>query len=284
MVFFRSTANVEQCLQARAGARLGRPRSILRLAAAGLLLVLAGCQADLYSNLTEAEANEMLAVLLANEVAANKKPGADGVFTVAVGQDDILRSLDILKNSGLPRIERASMGQVFAKSGIVSSPFEERIRYVYALGEDVAKTIQQIDGVLTARVHIVLPEKAEFGQAVKPSSAAVFIKQRPEVDLDFLVPQIRRLVSNSIEGVSFDNVAVVLVEAQEAPLMPIVRDAPQLRDVLPGVKVAAASMGMVWTWLGGFAAVLVASILANLLLLVGRTRAGKSAAVKETDG
>ncbi|MDN2581444.1 type III secretion inner membrane ring lipoprotein SctJ [Aquibium sp. ELW1220] len=255
----------------------------LRLAAAGLLLLLAGCQADLYSNLTETEANEMLGVLLANDVSADKKALGEGVFTLVVGKDDILRSLDILKNSGLPRIEGASMGQVFAKSGIVSSPFEERIRYVYALGEDVAKTIQQIDGVLTARVHIVLPEKAEFGQEVKPSSAAVFIKQRPKVDLDFLVPQIRRLVSNSIEGVSFDNVAVVLVEAQEVPLMPVERDAPQVRDVLPGVKVAVASMGTMWMWVGGFAAVLALSLIANVILMVTRGRSGKSAPAREAD-
>ncbi|WP_210321252.1 type III secretion system inner membrane ring lipoprotein SctJ [Aquibium microcysteis] len=254
-----------------------------RLAAAGLLFLLAGCQADLYSNLTETEANEMLGVLLANDVSADKKALGEGVFTLVVGKDDILRSLEILKNSGLPRVQGASMGQVFAKSGIVSSPFEERIRYVYALGEDVAKTIQQIDGVLTARVHIVLPEKAEFGQDVKPSSAAVFIKQRPQVDLDFLVPQIRRLVSNSIEGVSFDNVAVVLVEAQDVPLMPGTRNAPEMRDVLPGVRVAAASMDMLWMWVGGFAAVLLLSIVGNVALMVARMRSGKPASTREAD-
>lgn len=283
MVFPKSFANVPHRPQAAARIHGRRRRPALRLAAAGLLLLLAGCQADLYSNLTETEANEMLGVLLANDVSADKKALGEGVFTLVVGKDDILRSLDILKNSGLPRIEGASMGQVFAKSGIVSSPFEERIRYVYALGEDVAKTIQQIDGVLTARVHIVLPEKAEFGQDVKPSSAAVFIKQRPQVDLDFLVPQIRRLVSNSIEGVSFDNVAVVLVEAQEAPLMPSDRATPQLRDVLPGVKVAVASMGTLWMWLGGFAAVLGLSLIANVVLVVTRARSGKSAPAREAD-
>jgi type III secretion protein J len=256
---------------------------VLRLAAAGLLFFLAGCQADLYSNLSESEANEMLGVLLANEVDASKQAMGEGVFTLVVGKDDILRSLDILKNSGLPRTEAASMGQVFAKSGIVSSPFEERIRYVSALGEDVAKTIRQIDGVLTARVHIVLPEKAEFGQDVKPSSAAVFIKQRPNVDLDFLVPQIRRLVSNSIEGVSFDNVAVVLVEAQEAAPMPIVRAAPQVRDILPGVQVAVASMGRLWMWLGGFAAILGVSLIANVALIVARARSGKNLQAREVD-
>jgi type III secretion protein J len=283
VVLTKTIANLPYRSQAAARPCGRRRFPSLRLAAAGLLLLLAGCQADLYSNLTETEANEMLGVLLANDVSADKKALGEGVFTLVVGKDDILRSLDILKNSGLPRIEGASMGQVFAKSGIVSSPFEERIRYVYALGEDVAKTIQQIDGVLTARVHIVLPEKAEFGQEVKPSSAAVFIKQRPKVDLDFLVPQIRRLVSNSIEGVSFDNVAVVLVEAQEVPLMPVERDAPQVRDVLPGVKVAVASMGTMWMWVGGFAAVLALSLIANVILMVTRGRSGKSAPAREAD-
>src|SRR5690606_37312618 len=47
------------------------------------------------------------------------------------------------------------------------------------------------------------------------SSAAVFIKHRAGLDLDFLTPQIKRLVSNAIEGMSYDKVSVVLIEAEK---------------------------------------------------------------------
>lgn len=260
-------------------------RLIGRLVLLSVLLVLAGCSSELYTKLSEPDANEMLSVLLANGINAEKQPGAEGSFTLVVNNDEVLKALDVLRNAGLPRASRENMGQVFAKSGIVSSPFEERIRYIYALGEDVAATIQQIDGVLTARVHIVMPEKAELGQEMKPSSAAVFIKQRPKVDLDFLVPQIRRLVSNSIEGVTFDNVTVVLVEAMEAPSKVDGGDEPQLEQILPGVSISAASATSLWVWIGvvGFVLVALIACVAALAYLLLRKNGKSGIAAKEAE-
>lgn len=256
-----------------------------RLAMIACLLILAGCTSELYSKLSESDANEMLSVLLANSIDAEKQAGAEGTFNLVVNDDEVLRALDVLRNAGLPRASRENMGQVFAKSGIVSSPFEERIRYIYALGEDVAATIQQIDGVLTARVHIVMPEKAELGQEVKPSSAAVFIKQRPKVDLDFLVPQIRRLVSNAIEGVTFDNVTVVLVEATDTPPAVTTPREPQLEQILPGVMIAASSASGLWIWIGVVGALLVGLLsgIAVLAWLLLRKKGRAGAVGKEAE-
>lgn len=255
-------------------------RLLGRLAVISGLLFLAGCTSELYSKLSEADANEMLSVLLASNIDAQKVTGTEGTFNVVVNDDEVLKALDVLRKAGLPRASRENMGQVFAKSGIVSSPFEERIRYIYALGEDLATTIQQIDGVLTARVHIVMPEKAELGQEVKPSSAAVFIKQRPNVDLDFLVPQIRRLVSNAIEGVTFDNVTVVLVEAMDTPPGETARDTPQLQQILPGVTIASSSASGLWMWIS-IVGLLLVCLIAGIgvlayLLLRKRGRGGAS--------
>lgn len=263
----------------------GSLRLLGRLAVFSSLLFLAACTSELYSKLSEPDANEMLSVLLANNIDAEKQAGAEGTFNLVVNDDEVLRALDVLRNAGLPRASRENMGQVFAKSGIVSSPFEERVRYIYALGEDVAATIQQIDGVLTARVHIVMPEKAELGQEIKPSSAAVFIKQRPNVDLDFLVPQIRRLVSNAIEGVTFDNVTVVLVEAMDTPPAEAARDEPQLKQILPGVTIAATSASGLWVWISVVGVIFVGLIagIATLTYLLLRKSGRTGATGKEAE-
>lgn len=224
------------------------------------LFLLSACQTELYTNLTEKEANEMLAALMESGIDATKASVGDEVFTVSVANEYVRDALAVLNDQGLPESNRQSIGQVFAKSGIVSSPFEERVRYIYALGEEVAQTLQQIDGVLVARVHIVMPEAPELGQEAKPSSAAVFIKQKAGYDLDFLVPQIRRLVANSIEGVKYEEVSVVLVEA----LPQAQSDHAETSDVieaLPGLRVAAGSSGIFWIWIG--AAVLIMAALAG---------------------
>jgi type III secretion protein J len=244
---------------------------------------LAGCKTDLYSNLTEPEANEMLAALMSNGIVA-EKAGAGATFTVRVEQADMVQAISLLDAKGLPKTTRDSIGTVFQKSGIISSPFEERVRYIYALGEEVAQTLSEIDGVVTARVHVVLPDQPQLGQPVEPSSAAVFIKHEANVDLDFMVPEIRRLVSSSIEGLKYDAVTVVLTEAApgEKSAQPPVE---HVIDVWPGLGVREADLPLFWTIAyaaAGAIAVLFVIVVAGLVvLLLGRRRrrAGKEITV-----
>lgn len=258
------------------GNRRGRVfRRGLPVAALATALLLAGCQDDLYSNLTEVEANQMLAVLMSNGISAEKEAkGKDG-FTVTVDARDMLRSIALLNDRGFPKNTRQSIGKVFEKSGIMSSPFEERVRYIYALGEELSQTLSQIDGVVTARVHIVLPDAPELGQAVKPSSAAVFIKHQPGTDLEFLVPQIRRLVSSSVEGLEYSAVTVVLTESQPSKQATTTPTSATV-DVLPGVSVRDTDTGRFWAivdGVGAVIAVLLAVIIAGAIFL-WRSRSG----------
>lgn len=248
-------------------------RRLTILAAALCCLALAACQSSLYSNLTEADANDMIAVLMANGIPAEKSARGKEGFSVTVPQHHMLRSLTVLREAGYPRASFDSVGRVFQKTGIMSSPFEERVRYIYALGEDVARTLAFIDGVVAARVHIVLPEAQQLGRTVKPSSAAVFIKHRPRVDLDFLVPQIRRLVSSSIEGLDYQAVTVVLTEAQ--PNKPMVAGAQGDQgfvNVLPGLAVREEDVGRFWQIAIAAGAVLLVLLALFAAALIGWLR------------
>ncbi|MEM8837984.1 MAG: type III secretion inner membrane ring lipoprotein SctJ [Pseudomonadota bacterium] len=237
-----------------------------------LMLVLAGCKVDLYTNLSEREANEMLAVLMSNGISAQKQYiGEEGV-NVRVEETDLPRAINALKENGFPRENRDSIGKIFEKSGIMSSPFEERVRFVYGLGEEVSKTLSEIDGVLTARVHIVLPEDPDLGEAVTPSSAAVFIKHRAGVDLDFFTPQIRRLVSNAIEGVEYENVTVVLVEAERPQVMSDTVRTP-VTEILPGLAIRESDTGLFWQLAIGVGVALFFLVVTNIIAIVGFARA-----------
>jgi len=256
----------------------------LRLWAALLaaFLTLSACQTELYSNLSETEANEMMGILLGSGIDTVKAPGADETYIVSVDASNVQRALNILESHGLPRRNLDSIGQIFANSGIVSSPFAERVRYIYALSEEVSKTLQEIDGILVARVHIVMPEAPELGQEAMPSSAAVFIKQSSGYDLEFLTPQIRRLVANSIEGMNYEDVTVILVEAQ--PAQTTQGDGLQMTEILPGLSLQSSSVGTFWTLAGGMIG-LVALLLAAIGYLLwrgaGKGRAGRGTAEEE---
>lgn len=188
------------------------------LALLPLLLLLIGCKADLYTKVQEREANEMLAVLLRNGVDAARVAAKDGTSTILVEQSQIAFSIDLLNGEGLPHHSFKSLGEVFSGTGLIASPTEERARYVYALSEELSRTISDIDGVLSARVHVVLPKNDLLRRDATPSSASVFIRHDSKADLSILLPQIKMLVANSIEGLSYDKVAVVFASVERPAL------------------------------------------------------------------
>jgi type III secretion protein J len=253
-----------------------RPR--LKLLAILTLFALAGCKQELYSKLSEPEANQMLAVLMANRIEVEKyaENAQDGGFTLAVDKKDMLRAITALNNAGLPTRKHIPISKVFEKSGMISSPFEERVRYVNALGEELANTLTLLDGVVSARVHIVLPEPSQLGQTVKPSSAAVFIKHRPGMDLDFQTPQIRRLVASSIEDLKYSDVTVVLAEATESKAAAPIAPAPvSTVEVLPGIAMEADSQQRFWTIViavGAFNLLLLSYAVVSIFLLSKKRR------------
>lgn len=227
------------------------PRQLVRAALRwlfvfGIVTALTACNQDVYSDLSETEANQMLAELISHGVGATKTAKGKEGFTISVDSSEMLKALAVLKDAGFPRRSRDSIGKVFQKSGIMSSPFEERVRYIYALGEEVAQTISNIDGVVTARVHIVMPEAPQLGQAPKPSSAAVFIKYQPGVDIEYFVPQIRRLVSSSIEGLDYAAVTVVLDEAIPTKAAPPSQGG-DMTTVFLGFSIKTSDVPLFWT-------------------------------------
>ena len=200
----------------RAGARRGYRCAGLIGCLLLLLAMLAGCGArvDLLAAVPEGEANEVLSVLLDAGIAAQKSAGKAGV-AISVQADQVAHALAVLRARAC-RASADGMGQIFRKEGLVSSPLEERARYIYALSQELANTLSQMDGVITARVHVVLPERGGVGEEATPSTAAVFIKTQPGYALDALLPQIRRLVIHAIPGLSEDKVSVALINAQPA--------------------------------------------------------------------
>ncbi len=179
------------------------------------ILLLSGCRVELYSGLTEDDVNYMLALLMRNNIDAekviNKKEKS---YTLLVEESDIPDAVELLRESGYPHEKSISIKDLFKKEGLVSSPLEERVRYIYALSQSIQETLSQIDGVIIARVHIVIPDNDPFNKEKKPSAASVFIKYKPESNLIDIKPQIKKIVQNSIEGLTYDQVSVEMLPAQ----------------------------------------------------------------------
>lgn len=190
----------------------------MRPALIGLCLLLAACgRAELYSKLTETQANEMIAVLQSAGIDATKKENGEAGWTLLTDEGDFSRAVEVLHAQGYPREEFASLGTVFKREGLVSSPTEEKARLVYGMSQELSHTLSEIDGVVQARVHLVLPDTQPLAETGQPASASVFLKYRPGTNLDTQIGKVKALIVNSVQGLKYENVSVETFPAQPLP-------------------------------------------------------------------
>lgn len=226
-------------------------RGLRRAAVIALVAMLAACsQQELYGQLSERQANEMVAVLHGAGLPAEKQAQQEGRFSVLTSGSRFADAVRTLNAQGYPRESYDSMGQVFKREGFVSSPLEERARLMHAMSQEISSTISSIDGVVTARVHLVVPERHPLADKAEPAAAAVFIKHRPERDLSAQIPQIKALVVNSIEGLGYDHVTVALFPA-EALGSDALRPAPGRGSAVSTPLLAGGGFGGVLALVGG---------------------------------
>lgn len=215
-----------------------------------LALSLSACsEQELYGQLTERQANEMVAVLRSAGLDAQKQAKDNGQFALLVAKDEFSPAVELLRANGYPKDGHDTLGQVFKKEGFVSTPLEERARLTHALSEEISNTIGNIDGVIMARVHLSMPEKDPLAEKAPPSAASVFIKYRSGVDLNPHLGQIKALVVNAIQGMAYDNVTVALFPSEPWPTKQAREDA-HLGTLGRALSWLAAT-GLVLATLGG---------------------------------
>lgn len=193
-------------------------KKLLTVVAVCLMLVACDEEMVLLSQLSEPDANEIVGVLLIQGMPAKKQVTKDGV-SITILEKDMSKAVAVLKSAGLPNKAQQTLGEVFKKEGVISTPLEERARYIYALSQELEYTLSQIDHVIMARVHVVLPERVAPGQPIQPSSAAVFIKHLPQLDPDVIESRVEEMVARSIPGLSRESaskISVSFVESQPA--------------------------------------------------------------------
>lgn len=191
--------------------------------------LLSGCEVELFSELDEQNANDILLALNEEGISASKSQAEPGKWQIAVKKDIVQEALATLRRHGLPRAQFVSLGEVFAKEGLIATPSEERQRYAFAVSQELSNTLMQIDGVVVARVHPVIPVADPLSDRIPTPSAAVFIKHLHDADLGPMVPAIKRLVAQSIEDLDPTNVALTFSATSPVQVDPP-RSAQQTKD------------------------------------------------------
>jgi type III secretion protein J len=220
-----------------------------------LVLLLAGCSTNILHGVDERSANEATAALERAGIGAEKLPdesaGTGGAsFTIRVAHGDAGRAVDLLHALGLPRPAPRSFAQTYGQPSLIPTPSEEHARYLDALAGEIERTLESADGVVSARVHLVLEEAdplALDGKPRNPARAAVLLKaRRGRAPLD--EDDVRKLVSGSVAGLAPAAVSVVMIAAaapaETAPLASVgpLRVTPGTRPLLLAALIIALAV------------------------------------------
>lgn len=114
-----------------------------------------------------------------------------------------------LASAGLPRGGGVGF-EIFDSARFGATEFEQQVNLRRALEGELARSINTIEGVVSARVHLVLPERRLFAAKSEGASASVVVKLRPGGDFGKReVAGIVHLVSSAVPALSKDRVSVV---------------------------------------------------------------------------
>lgn len=182
------------------------------------VLLLTACQQqDLLEGLDQQQANEVIAVLQRHNIESDKVDRGKAGFSILVAQSNFAAAVDWLKIYDLPSRPRMEVSQMFPADSLVSSPRAEKARLYSAIEQRLGQSLQGMEGVLSARVHVSYDVDSGEGRRqsnpVHLSALAVYDR---DIDPEQKVNDIKRFLKNSFSDVEYDNISVVLSMRSEA--------------------------------------------------------------------
>jgi flagellar M-ring protein FliF len=161
--------------------------------------------APLFSNLSSKDASAIVQELDAQGVQYQLAAGGD---TIMVPQDQVYSTRIQLSGDGLPASSDSGYSLLDNQS-LSTSEFQEQTNFKRAMEGELSKTIEALDDVDTAVVHLALPAKQVFSDQQDPATASVLVATPAGTTLSAEeVQAIVHLVASSIDGMSPEDVTV----------------------------------------------------------------------------
>lgn len=161
----------------------------------------------IYSGLDPSESANIVSALEQNNIPVNVSP--DG-SVVEIPRDDFAKARMLLASAGLPKTSGVGWELFDTTSALGMTSFMQRVNKLRALEGELARSIQTIDKVEAARVHLVLPEREAFSRERPEPSASVIIRQVGNYSMD--KPQaiaIRNLVASAVPELQANKITVL---------------------------------------------------------------------------
>jgi len=179
----------------------------------GLITGLLGCSVPVTKGLDEQDANQAVAALQRGGVAANKEPDRQNEkqWNVTVSQADVTQAVTLLAAEGPLTVKSPGLLESLGTSALIPSPRSEQVRLLAGTAGEIERSLRDLEGVLSARVHLAAPAVEPLHDATEqsPTTASVLIRHREGLT-PISITEVQRLVAGAVSGLTADRVSVVL--------------------------------------------------------------------------
>ncbi|WP_116449838.1 flagellar basal-body MS-ring/collar protein FliF [Blastococcus litoris] len=167
--------------------------------------ITAPTQAPLFSNLAATDASAIVEELNAAGVAYTL---TDGGSTILVDKEKVYDLRLQMSGQGLPAGQDTGYA-LLDEQGITTSEFQQQVTYQRALEGELSKTLEALDGVNSAVVHVALPEDEVFVTEQSAPTASVLLDLAAGTSLSGeQIQAVTNLVSSSVQDMEPDQVTV----------------------------------------------------------------------------
>ena len=158
----------------------------------------------LFSNLPPEDAGKIVDWLQENNIQYQLEQNGSRILVPKKNQYDARIQL---AEEGMPS-QRSTGYEIFDKTNLGMSEFVQKLNFRRALEGELSRTIETIDQISEARVHIVIPEPALFREKEKPPTASVALKLSSKLS-ESQVNGISHLIASSVEGLEPSNITII---------------------------------------------------------------------------
>ncbi|MFH1144401.1 MAG: flagellar basal-body MS-ring/collar protein FliF [Candidatus Eisenbacteria bacterium] len=160
----------------------------------------------LYANLEGEDAGAIVDRLQSQDIPYKL---TEGGRTIMVPRTQVYEQRLGLASAGLPQASGQGY-ELLDGNRMGWTDFVQKLQFRRALEGEIARTIQSLEAVLQARVHIVTPEPSLFVEEEREPTASVMLKVRPGARLqEDEVNGVVHLVAAAVEGLQPENVTVL---------------------------------------------------------------------------
>ncbi len=129
--------------------------------------------------------------------------------TILIPKDKVYEERITLASQGIPKTSKVGF-EIFDTKDFGATDFDQNIKLIRAIEGELSRTIESLNPIIKANVHIAIPKDSVFVAKEVPPSASVMLKLKPDMKLSpTQILGIKNLIAAAVPKLTTENVKIV---------------------------------------------------------------------------